>query len=102
MNVREFQLFGLLLFCIFMALASACSPANASEPAQRRAEFLNKEYNRVSDNPVRVRSVKPKAVTSTGYIGTTRVRMRSTTSGKTTTTKGWVNGQYITIQTKKD
>ena len=92
----------LLKLCILFFIA--CSPAIASEPAEeRRAKFLNKEYNRVSDNPVRVRSAKTETkTTTTGYIGTDRVRMRSSTKGKTTITSGFVNGKYVRIKTKED
>ena len=92
----------LLKLCILFFIA--CSPAIASEPAEeRRAKFLNKEYNRVSDNPVRVRSAKVESTsTTTGYFGTERVRMRSSTKGKTTTTRGWVNGRYVTLKVKED
>ena len=93
----------LLKLCILFLIA--CSPAIASEPAEkRRAEFLNKEYNRVSDNPVRIRSAKAetKTTTTTGYFGTEHVRMHSSTKGKTTTTKGFVNGRYIILKTEED
>lgn len=104
MTLRKLQIVLLMIVCAGFALAAACSPADASEPAaERRAKFLNQDYNRVSDNPVRVRSAKVKETsTTTGYIGTERVRMRSSTKGKTTTTRGWVNGKYVTIKTKKD
>ena len=105
MKMRELQLFTVLVLVTLFVLAAACSPAKASEPAEeRRAKFLNKEYNRVSDNPVRIRSAKTetKTTTTTGYFGTERVRMRSSTKGKTTTTKGYVNGRYVTLKTKED